>query len=92
MANVDSVILTKVHNPRATALDLLESAFAEHAPHVEVHSAENMEEAMDLALDLADSSDLVCATGSIYLAAEALRWAASHGSGNAASEIEGVDH
>lgn len=92
MTNVDKVILTKVHNPRATALDQLESAFAEHAPHVELHNTESTDQAMDLALDLADNGDLVCATGSIYLAAEALRWAAAHGSKTAASEIEGVDH
>ncbi|MBV9713480.1 MAG: hypothetical protein JO011_21455, partial [Ktedonobacteraceae bacterium] len=50
------------------------------------------EQAMELALELADRHDLICATGSLYLAGEALRWAAAHGDATAASEIEGVDH
>jgi dihydrofolate synthase/folylpolyglutamate synthase len=47
---------------------------------------------MNFALQLADRDDLICATGSLYLAGEALRWAAAHGDRNAAAEIEGVDH
>ena len=47
---------------------------------------------MDLALDLAEDSDLICATGSLYMAGEVLRWAAAHGDEEAASTIEGVDH
>jgi dihydrofolate synthase/folylpolyglutamate synthase len=47
---------------------------------------------MNLALDLAENNDLICATGSLYLAGEALRWAAVRGDKTAAEEIEGVDH
>jgi dihydrofolate synthase/folylpolyglutamate synthase len=92
LADVDCVILTKMNNPRAAPIETLQALFAEHAPHVEIQVAENTPLAMDLAMDLADKSDLVCATGSIYFAAEALRWAAMHGSTLAASEIEGIDH
>jgi len=36
-------------------------------------------------------SNLVCATGSLYLAGEVLRWAAAHGYEAAAGSIESVD-
>jgi dihydrofolate synthase/folylpolyglutamate synthase len=65
--------------------------FAEHAPRVQIYTVEESTEALDLALDLADPEDLICATGSLYLAGEALRWAAVHGGVMAAAEIEGVD-
>ena len=48
--------------------------------------------ALDRARSLAERDDLVVATGSLYLAGEALRWAADYGDKQAASEIEGVDH
>jgi dihydrofolate synthase/folylpolyglutamate synthase len=92
LADVDTVILTFVSNPRATPLEELEALFAEHAPHVQIHKVEGSAEALDLALDLADREDLICATGSLYLAGEALRWAAVHGDAAAATDIEGVDH
>jgi dihydrofolate synthase/folylpolyglutamate synthase len=92
LADVDVVVLTKIHNPRTTSIETLEKAFAEHAPDVVRYTASDINQAMDLALDLADRSDLICVTGSVYLAAEALRWAAAHGSTTAAAEIEGVDH
>ena len=88
-----AVILTKANNPRAASPERLQSLFAEHAPHIKIYAAsENSTTALDLAVDLADSHDLICITGSLYLAGEALRWAAAHGSQLAASEIEGVDH
>ncbi len=92
LRTIDAVVLTHVNNPRATSIETLEKLFAEHAPGVSIYRAETTAEAMDLALDLADPTDLICATGSLYLAAEALRWAAAHGDRQAASEIEGVDH
>lgn len=92
LAGVDVVVLTKIHNPRTTSIETLEAVFAEHAPDVVRYTASDVDQAMDLALDLADNSDLICATGSIYLAGEALRWSAAHGSTNAKAEIEGVDH
>ena len=92
LADVDSVVLTRIKNPRAAHIEVMESVFAEYAPNVIVHRADTTEEAMDLALDLAEHSDLICATGSLYLAGEALRWGATHGDQTAASEIEGIDH
>lgn len=92
LAEVDSVIVTRMNNPRAAAIETLQELFTEHAPHVDVHTVSDSNEAMNLALDLADDNDLICATGSLYLAAEALRWAAARGDKRAASEIEGVDH
>jgi dihydrofolate synthase/folylpolyglutamate synthase len=92
LAEADAVVLTKIHNPRTTAIETLEAAFVEHAPDVTRYTASDLEQAMDLALDLADSGDLICVTGSVYLAGEALRWAAAHGSTTAAAEIGGVDH
>jgi dihydrofolate synthase / folylpolyglutamate synthase len=93
LAGVDIVILTHMKSsPRALAIETLQELFAIHASSVKIFVAEQSEQAMDLALELADRNDLICATGSLYLAGEALRWAAAHGSTTAASEIEGVDH
>jgi dihydrofolate synthase/folylpolyglutamate synthase len=47
---------------------------------------------MNLALNMARREDLICATGSLYLAGEVLRWAAARGDTVAAANIEGVDH
>jgi dihydrofolate synthase/folylpolyglutamate synthase len=92
LASVDIVILTRMVNPRAATIEQLQSVFTEHAPRVSVYTAASSSQAMDLALDLANDNDLVCATGSLYVAAEVLRWSASHGNKLIASAIEGVDH
>jgi dihydrofolate synthase/folylpolyglutamate synthase len=92
LADVDSVILTRLKNPRSAHIEEMASLFSKYAPNVKVYRADTTEEAMDLALDLAEPSDLICATGSLYLAGEALRWGATHGDQTAASEIEGIDH
>jgi dihydrofolate synthase/folylpolyglutamate synthase len=92
LRDVDSVVLTRIKNPRVAHIEEIESLFAQYAPNVIVHRADTTDEAMDLALDLAERSDLICATGSLYLAGEALRWGADHGDQNAASQIAGVDH
>ncbi|GLV56982.1 bifunctional folylpolyglutamate synthase/dihydrofolate synthase [Dictyobacter sp. S3.2.2.5] len=92
LADVDSIILTHADNPRAMRPEELQTLLQQYAPQVQVHLAETCQQALDLATDLADASDLICATGSLYLAGEALRWAADHGDVQAASEIEGVDH
>jgi hypothetical protein len=47
---------------------------------------------MSLAVDSAGNADLICATGSLYLSAEVLRWAAARGDRVAQEGIEGVDH
>jgi len=92
LAGVDVVILTRMANPRAATIAELQAVFAENAPKVTVESASDSTRAMALALDLAGSADLICATGSLYLAAEVLRWSAARGDREAAATIEGVDH
>jgi dihydrofolate synthase/folylpolyglutamate synthase len=91
LADVDTVLLTRVNNPRATSSGELAALFTQHAPHVQIHEVEESAQALDLALDLADREDLVCATGSLYLAGETLRWVATQRDATAA-EIERVDH
>ena len=92
LASIDAIVLTRMKNPRATPIEQLEKLFAEYAPRVTVYSEQESDKAMDRALSLAQSDDLICATGSLYLAAEALRWAAKHGNTGVAKTIEGVDH
>ncbi|GAC1393641.1 MAG: folylpolyglutamate synthase/dihydrofolate synthase family protein [Ktedonobacteraceae bacterium] len=92
LANIDIVVLTRMKNLRATPIEQLEKLFAEHAPHVIVHTAKESGQAMDMAHELAEKDDLICATGSLYLAAEALRWSAAHGNKDVAKMIEGFDH
>ena len=92
LADVDTVILTSVDNPRATPLEELEALFAQYAPYVQVHRVAGSADALDLALDLAGREDLVCATGSLYLAGQALRWAAAHSDSIVEPGFEKVDH
>ncbi len=87
------VIVTRMYStPRAASIETLQEALATHAPNVRVKTASDTMTALAIALSDASPDDLVCATGSIYFAAEALRWAAEHGSQRAAETIEGVDH
>jgi len=92
LTDIDMVVLTRMKNPRATSIEQLEKLFAEYAPQVTVHTEPESNKAMDLARSLAQPDDLICATGSLYLAAEALRWSAKHGNRDVAKTIEGVDH
>lgn len=92
VADVDHVILTRALNPRAATLERMQELFAQHAPGVMLSAAGESRVAMDLARALAGPDDLICAAGSIYLAAEVLRWAASQGEARVAASIEGVDH
>ena len=77
---------------RAASIEQLQTLFEQYAPSVQVYTAETSDDAMNLAVDSAGSTDLICATGSLYLAAEVLRWAASRGDQVAKEGIEGVDH
>ncbi len=92
LADVEHVILTSVHNPRSATPEHLQELFAEYASGVQLTSVPDSRAAMELARRLAAPDDLVCATGSLYLAGEVLRWAASTGEARIASSIEGVDH
>jgi dihydrofolate synthase/folylpolyglutamate synthase len=90
--NVDAVVLTRMTNPRAARIEQLQELFTQYAPRVHIYTAAETNAAMNLALELAERDDLICATGSLYLAAEALRWAAAHGDKTAAGAIESIDH
>ncbi|GAC1640921.1 MAG: folylpolyglutamate synthase/dihydrofolate synthase family protein [Ktedonobacteraceae bacterium] len=92
LADIDAVVLTRMKNPRATSIEHLEKLFVGYAPRVAVYNEQESDKAMDLARTLAQTDGLICATGSLYLAAEALRWAANHGNKDVAATIEGVDH
>jgi dihydrofolate synthase/folylpolyglutamate synthase len=92
LSDIDSVVLTRADNPRACQVEDLRALFAEHAPRVTTYTEALSNHALNRARSLAEHDDLVVATGSLYLAGEALRWAADHGDKQAASEIEGVDH
>jgi len=92
LEHVDVVTLTRMASPRAATIERMREAFAKEAPQVEVRTADDSRAAMDLALTLAGSDDLICATGSLYFAAEVLRWAAARGDEVAAAAIESVDH
>src|SRR5258708_1876304 len=92
LEHVDVVTLTRMASPRAATIERMREAFAKDAPQVEVRTADDSRAAMDLALTLAGSDDLICATGSLYFAAKVLRWAAARGDEVAAAAIESVDH
>lgn len=92
LSNAVAVILTRANNPRAATPEKLHAVFAEHAPHVRLLSIPDSSAALDTAVSLAGADDLICATGSLYLAGEALRWSAARGNTSVAATIEGVDH
>lgn len=92
LSDSDIVVLTRMANSRAATIEQMASVFAEHAPNVRIYTVATSNQAMDFALDLAGDNDLVCATGSLYFAAEVLRWSALHGNKAIASGIEGIDH
>jgi dihydrofolate synthase/folylpolyglutamate synthase len=91
LAHSDTVILTHAANPRAATIEKLQTVLAEHAPKVQLLTAESSGEAMALATKLVGENDLICATGSLYLAGEVLRWSAAHGNQRVAAMIGGVD-
>ncbi|MBE3560058.1 MAG: bifunctional folylpolyglutamate synthase/dihydrofolate synthase [Ktedonobacteraceae bacterium] len=92
LSGVDEVVLARMNSPRVAEPAYLQALFAVHAPQVNVHITGSSAEGMNRACALAARNDLICATGSIYFAAEALRWAAERGDEAAAADIEGVDH
>jgi dihydrofolate synthase/folylpolyglutamate synthase len=75
----DRVILTRANRIRAIATsDLLREV---HVRHREAQTTETVAEALEQALALASPSDLICATGSLSIVAEALEaWAKKQGS------------
>lgn len=69
----DEVIVTRSCHPRSAAPDMLAGEFARHGKTAKI--AENPEEAVRRALEQAGRSDLVCVTGSLFLAGEVIAWA-----------------
>jgi dihydrofolate synthase/folylpolyglutamate synthase len=91
-AQVDALVATAAHSPRAVDPTTLAARVAEATPAT-VHAAPNVASALAQAVALAGRRDLICAAGSLYLAAEALQWfAAQPDTPPGAIEIAGRDH
>jgi dihydrofolate synthase/folylpolyglutamate synthase len=91
-AHVATVVATAAQRARAIDPITLGARVAEAAP-VTIYTARDTASALARAQTLADPRDLICVAGSLYLAAEALRWFAGqpdtlHGS----IEIAGSDN
>jgi len=68
----DRVILTRSHHPRAVAVARLTDEFSRKGMAFEI--AENVASAVERALSIAGPSDLICATGSLFLVAEVMEY------------------
>jgi dihydrofolate synthase/folylpolyglutamate synthase len=77
--HVALVVTTAARNPRAMAPERIVAALAEAAPGLAVQTAPGIAEAVTLALGAMGPGDLLCVTGSLYLAGEALRHFVAHG-------------
>ena len=69
----DSVIVTQSHHPRAMKATELKAVFRKYG--VEVQLAENVSEALSLAVGAAGAQDLICVTGSLFVVAEVIEQA-----------------
>ncbi|MGI9950883.1 folylpolyglutamate synthase/dihydrofolate synthase family protein [Moorellaceae bacterium AZ2] len=67
-----AVIITRPNSPRAGDWKVLGLHARRFTPHVQV--IRNIPQAMETALGLAGPEDLICATGSLYMVAEAREW------------------
>lgn len=91
-ARVDAVIATQARNPRAVDAATLQARVAEATSATAV-AEPDVAAALAHALAMAGPRDLVCATGSLYLVAEALDWFAAQPDTPAGTiEIAGHDH
>lgn len=68
------VLITRAPSPRSVAPEDLAKTVRKHFPWAIVHHVEEPAEAIRQALSLASDDDLVCITGSMYLAGEAVRY------------------
>jgi len=68
----DKVILTRSRHPRAVAVERLKEEFSRKGIACEI--SENVASAVERALSIAGPSDLICATGSLFLVAEAMEY------------------
>ena len=90
---VDLAIATTVASPRALPAAAIAEALQKAAPELETRVYAGSAAALAEALREAGPSDLICVTGSVYFAGEALRWLAGRPEVTAgAIEIAGVDH
>ncbi|MFC1987826.1 bifunctional folylpolyglutamate synthase/dihydrofolate synthase [Chloroflexota bacterium] len=69
----DRVIVTRSVHPRAVAPASVVAEFSRHG--VEVSSADDISNALSLALALAGEKDIICVTGSLFVVAEAIEQA-----------------
>ncbi len=78
LAEADLAIATRSRHPRAAQPAQLQARAGELGFHL--HPSETVAEALNLALAQADSTDLICCTGSVFVAAEAREaWLARQG-------------
>lgn len=91
LASVDAVVLTRALTPRAAAVEHLHRLFTRLAPGVRLTRAGDSRAALHRVYAMAGPDDLMCATGSLYLAAEALRWAATPGQVSPGARAEDGD-
>ncbi len=66
----DRVIVTRTRHPRAMAPPSIVAEFRRHG--IEAQVAEAIPEALSLALNIAGTQDLVCATGSLFVVGETI--------------------
>lgn len=91
-AGVDVIVATTAHSPRAVTPEILAAQVAE-ATQATTFAEPDVAAALTHALSLAGPRDLICVTGSLYLAAEALQWFAEQpDTPRGAIEIAGRDH
>jgi dihydrofolate synthase/folylpolyglutamate synthase len=64
-----AVIATRSRHPRALAVEPLLDALKNQA--IEATASENVGDAVERALSIAGANDLICVTGSLFVAAEA---------------------
>ncbi len=88
------VIVTAPHTPRAMAPGPVTAALNALDPELRVRVGAETGAAIAQALAEVGPDDLVCVTGSLYVASEALRWFAAHDGAAEMRPIEiaGVDH
>jgi dihydrofolate synthase/folylpolyglutamate synthase len=91
LAGVDAAVLTCALTPRAAAVEHLQDLFTQLAPGVRLALAADSRAALQRVHTLAGPDDLICATGSLYLAAEVLRRAATHNQARVAASMADID-
>jgi len=68
----NEVIITCSRHPRAMAANSIMAEFRKH--ELKLHIAESVPQAVSLALSRAGEKDLICITGSLFVAGEAVEY------------------